>query len=118
VQIGYLRVQASPKREPRSRSGFGDSDVESGNKVVILGETVVTKLFGAGVDAIGRTVRLRSVPFTVIGVLERKGQSPMGQDYDDVALTPFTTFQAKIQGSIGKYVPGIIAVSATSPSAT
>ncbi len=99
-------------------SSFGDSDVESGNKVIILGETVVTKLFGAGVDAIGRTVRLRSVPFTVIGVLERKGQSPMGQDYDDVALTPFTTFQAKIQGSIGKYVPGIIAVSATSPSNT
>jgi putative ABC transport system permease protein len=99
-------------------SGFGDSDVESGNKVIILGETVVTKLFGAGVDAVGRTVRLRSVPFTVIGVLQRKGQSPMGQDYDDVALTPFTTFQAKIQGSIGKYVPGIIAVSALSPSDT
>jgi putative ABC transport system permease protein len=99
-------------------SAFSDSDVEAGSKVVVLGETVVTRLFGAGADAVGHTVRLRSVPFLVIGVLQRKGQSPMGQDYDDVALLPMTTFQAKIQGSLGKYVPGIIAVSATSPSDT
>jgi putative ABC transport system permease protein len=99
-------------------SGFGDTDVESGNKVIVLGETVVTRLFGAGVDAVGKIVRLRSIPFTVIGVLQRKGQSPIGQDYDDVAITPYSTFQAKIQGSIGKYVPGIIAVSAISPDDT
>jgi putative ABC transport system permease protein len=99
-------------------SAFSDADVESGSKVIVLGETVVTHLFGAGTEVIGRTVRLRSVPFTVIGVLQRKGQSPMGQDYDDVALLPYSTFQAKIQGSLGKYVPGIIAVSATSASDT
>jgi putative ABC transport system permease protein len=101
-------------------SSFSDADLEAGAKVVVLGETVVTRLFGAnaGADAVGRTVRLRSVPFTVIGVLQRKGQSPMGQDYDDVALLPFSTFQAKIQGGLGKYLPGIIAVSATSPSDT
>ena len=99
-------------------SAFSDADVETGSKVIVLGETVATRLFGAGADVVGRTVRLRSVPFSVIGVLQRKGQSPMGQDYDDVALLPYSTFQAKIQGSIGKYVPGIIAVSATSPSNT
>ncbi|MET0792890.1 MAG: ABC transporter permease, partial [Polyangiaceae bacterium] len=99
-------------------SPFSDGDVDAGSKVVVLGETVVTRLFGAGADAIGRTIRLRAVPFTVIGTLQRKGQSPMGQDYDDVALLPVSTFQAKIQGSLGKYVAGIIAVSATSPADT
>ena len=99
-------------------ASFGEADIESGSKVVVLGETVVTRLFGAGVDAVGRTVRLRSVPFTVIGVLQRKGQSPMGQDYDDVALTPVSTFQAKIQGGLGKYIPGIIVVSAISAGDT
>ncbi|HEY0465521.1 MAG TPA: ABC transporter permease [Polyangiaceae bacterium] len=99
-------------------SPFSDADVDAGGKVVVLGETVVTRLFGAGVDPIGRTIRLRAAPFTVIGTLQRKGQSPMGQDYDDVALLPVSTFQSKIQGALGKYVPGIIAVSATSPDDT
>jgi putative ABC transport system permease protein len=84
----------------------------------VLGETVVTRLFGPGVDPVGRTVRLRAAPFTVIGTLQRKGQSPMGQDYDDVAMLPVSTFQAKIQGGLGKFVPGIIAVSATSAADT
>ena len=99
-------------------SPFSDADVDSGGKVVVLGETVVTRLFGAGVDPVGRTIRLRGVPFSVIGTLQRKGQSPMGQDYDDVAMLPVSTFQAKIQGALGKYVPGIIAVSAISPDDT
>jgi len=99
-------------------SPFSDADVDAGGKVVVLGETVVTRLFGAGVDPVGRTIRLRAAPFTVIGTLQRKGQSPMGQDYDDVVLLPVSTFQAKIQGALGKYVPGIIAVSATSPDDT
>jgi len=99
-------------------SPFSDADVDTGGKVVVLGETVVTRLFGAGVDPVGRSIRLRAVPFTVIGTLQRKGQSPMGQDYDDVAMLPVSTFQAKIQGGLGKYVPGIIAVSATSAGDT
>jgi putative ABC transport system permease protein len=99
-------------------SSFSDADLESGSKVIVLGETVATRLFGGSADVVGRTVRLRAVPFIVIGVLQRKGQSPMGQDYDDVALLPVSTFQAKIQGGLGKYVPGIIAVSATSPADT
>jgi putative ABC transport system permease protein len=96
---------------------FANSDNESGNKVMVVGQTVADKLFG-GIDPIGRVVRLRSVPFQIIGVLERKGQSPMGQDYDDVAIVPVATFQAKIQGSLGKYIPGILAVSAKSAAET
>jgi putative ABC transport system permease protein len=97
---------------------FHDSDVESGTKTIVLGQTVSDKLFGAGIDPLGRTIRLRSVPFVVIGQLQRKGQSPMGQDYDDVAVVPYTTFQAKLQGSLGKYIPGIIVVSAKSAEDT
>jgi putative ABC transport system permease protein len=97
---------------------FDDSDLEGGAKVLVLGQTVADKLFGAGSDAVGRTLRLRSVPFLVIGVLERKGQSPMGTDYDDMVVTPYTTFQAKIQGGLGQFIPGIILVSAKSAAAT
>ena len=94
------------------------SDVTSGAKVVILGQTVVDNLFGAEMDPIGRTVRIRGVPFQVIGVLGAKGQSPNGQDYDDVAFIPQTTFQAKIQGGLDKYVGGNLYVSASSSDTT
>jgi putative ABC transport system permease protein len=97
---------------------FSDADVTAGNKVLVLGQTVSDRIFGVNVDPIGHTVRLRSVPFTVIGVLRRKGQSPMGTDYDDVTVIPYTTFQAKIQGGLGKFIPGIIAVSAISSDET
>ena len=97
---------------------FFDSDIDSGTKSIVLGQTVSDKIFGPGTDPLGRTVRLRGVPFVVVGLLQRKGQSPMGQDYDDVAIVPYTTFQAKLQGSLGKYIPGIIIVSAKSSDET
>jgi putative ABC transport system permease protein len=58
------------------------------------------------------------VPFLVVGVLQRKGQSPMGTDYDDVAYVPITTFQNQIQGGLQKYIAGIIMVSAISADDT
>ena len=64
-----------------------DSDVESSAKVVVLGQTVADKLYGA-VDPIGQTVRIKNIPFEVVGVLDKKGQSPIGQDYDDGAFVP------------------------------
>jgi putative ABC transport system permease protein len=97
---------------------FADSDAESGNKVVLLGQTVVDKLFGAHLDPVGRNVRINNVPFEVVGVLARKGQSPVGQDYDDAAFVPAPTFQAKIQGGLHKFLSGTIFVSAVSPEAT
>ena len=97
---------------------FTASDEEAGNKVVVLGQTVVDKLWGPSADAIGQQVRIRNIPFTVIGVLEKKGQSPMGQDYDDGAFIPDTTFRAKIQGGLRNYIAGAIMVSATSADAT
>jgi putative ABC transport system permease protein len=97
---------------------FTSSDVESEGKVIVLGQTVVDRLFGVDVNAVGHVVRVHGVPFTIIGVLQRKGQSPIGQDYDDVALMPVTAFQSKVQGSLGKYLPGSIAVSAVSGADT
>jgi putative ABC transport system permease protein len=97
---------------------FSESDVEGGSKVIVLGMTTAEKLFGANVDPVGRTVRVRSTPFTVIGVLDRKGQSPMGTDYDDTAIIPVSTFQTKIQGGLQKYIAGILLVGAKSSADT
>jgi putative ABC transport system permease protein len=97
---------------------FDDSDVDAAAKVVVLGGTVVDHLWGPGFDAVGQIVRIQAVPFQVIGVLDRKGQSPMGQDYDDTILTPYTTFQTKISAGLGGYVNGAIFVSATGPDQT
>jgi putative ABC transport system permease protein len=94
------------------------SDVEAANKVVVLGQTVVDKLFGPNSDPVGQMVRIRGVPFSVIGVADKKGQSPMGQDYDDAAFCPVSTFQTKIQGGLGQFVNGILYVGAVSESST
>jgi putative ABC transport system permease protein len=97
---------------------FGDMDLEAGAKVIVIGGTVSDHLFGPGVDPIGRTVRIRSIPFSVVGLLQRKGQSPMGTDYDDATFVPATTFQAKLQGGLQSYLPGIIVVSAKTEADT
>jgi putative ABC transport system permease protein len=99
-------------------SAFSQSDIETGSKVVLLGQTVVDKLFGSNADPTGQSVRIQKVPFQIIGVLARKGQSATGQDYDDAAFIPYTTFQAKIQGGLQKFIAGAIMVSAVSSEAT
>ncbi|HEY1697620.1 MAG TPA: ABC transporter permease [Polyangiaceae bacterium] len=97
---------------------FADTDVQAGAKVIVVGATVADKLFGVGVDPVGATVRIRSVPFLVVGLLQRKGQSPMGTDYDDAAFIPVTTFQNQIQGGLQKYIAGAVIVSAISADDT
>jgi putative ABC transport system permease protein len=76
---------------------FEDSDVDGATKVVLLGQTVARTLF-ADADPLGETVRIRRVPFTVIGVLDRKGQSMVGQDQDDVVLIPISTARKRVLG--------------------
>jgi putative ABC transport system permease protein len=97
-----------------SGSGITQSDIEGGTKVVVLGQTVVEKLYGPSADPVGQTVRIKNFPFQVVGVAARKGQSAMGQDQDDVVFMPYSTFQAKIQGGLQKFIPGILLVSAAS----
>ena len=97
---------------------FGPSDVDGGTKVLVLGQTVVDKLFGPGADPIGQSVRVKNVPFTVIGVLAKKGQTPFGQDIDDAAFVPVSTFQQKVQGGLKNVIAGSLVVSATSQEDT
>ncbi|MGH9453871.1 MAG: ABC transporter permease [Terriglobia bacterium] len=76
---------------------FTQQDVGAANKVAVLGQTVVDNLFG-GADPIGGTIRIKNVPFTVVGVLTPKGQSSQGQDQDDVILLPISTAKRKVIG--------------------
>ena len=80
-----------------SGNNFDQSHVDAAAKVVLLGQTVARSLFGEA-DPVGETVRIRRVPHTVIGVLERKGQSMVGQDQDDVVLIPITTARKRVLG--------------------
>ena len=73
------------------------SHVDSAAKVVLMGQTVARTLFGDS-DPVGETVRIRRVPHTIIGVLDRKGQSMIGQDQDDVVLIPISTARKRVLG--------------------
>ena len=76
---------------------FTQQDVDSANKVAVLGKTPVDNLFG-GADPIGQVIRIKNVPFTVVGVLTPKGQSSQGQDQDDVILLPISSAKRKVIG--------------------
>jgi putative ABC transport system permease protein len=78
---------------------IGARDEETANRVAVLGQTVVDQLFGPGQDPVGATVRIRNVPFRVIGVLEAKGQTSWGQDQDDLIVVPFNTAERRILGA-------------------
>jgi putative ABC transport system permease protein len=101
-----------------SGSALNQSDIEGGTKVVLLGKTVVEKLYGANSDPVGLTVRIKKIPFQVVGVLAVKGQSAVGQDFDDAVFMPYTTFLSKIQGGLQKFVPGQLMVSTASSEDT
>ncbi|HET7451535.1 MAG TPA: ABC transporter permease [Thermoanaerobaculia bacterium] len=88
---------------------FSDSDVRAAAKVCVLGGTVADNLFPAG-GATGQTVRIKNVPFRVVGVLEKKGGSMMG-DQDDLVVVPYTTAMKRLTG---KTKLNVIYVSATS----
>ena len=94
ITPGYLTVRdlSVAKGAP-----FTQHDVDAATKVVVLGQTVVDKLFG-DVDPIGKSIRVKKVPFTVVGVLAPKGQSPTGQDQDDIILLPLSTAKRKVLG--------------------
>ena len=94
VHADYLAVRDWPLVLGRP---FSPAEVRSAAKVAILGKTPVDKLFG-GASPLGGRIRIRKVPFTVVGVLEAKGQSMMGRDQDDVVLVPITTARSRIIG--------------------
>ncbi|HEV8484367.1 MAG TPA: ABC transporter permease [Blastocatellia bacterium] len=93
---------------------FSEGDVRTSARVCVLGKTIADNLFSGG-DPVGQTMRIRNLPFRVIGVLSIKGQNQNGQDQDDTVIVPYTTAQKKMLSitSINQ-----IMVSAISPSAT
>jgi putative ABC transport system permease protein len=90
----FFEIKVWPFQEG---AAFSQSDVDSANNVAVIGETVRKNLFGA-TDPLGQTIRINNLPFKVVGVLELKGTSPMGDDQDDTIVAPVTTVQKKMNG--------------------
>jgi len=88
VRNGQMRVGAF----------FGEGDINNSNKVCVLGDTVVKKLFQTA-NPIGQSVRIKNIPFEIVGVLASKGADIVGNDQDDVVLMPYTTVRKRLQGS-------------------
>ncbi len=97
---------------------FTDTDIKAAAKVCILGQTVVDYLFPDGSDPIGRVVRFNSIPFRVIGVLQKKGYNSMGMDQDDLVLAPYTTVMKRIlaQTYLSEIVCSAITEEASEPA--
>ena len=93
---------------------FSEGDVRNANRVCVIGKTIADNLFSGG-DPIGQTMRIRNLPFRVVGVLSVKGQTQWGQDQDDTVIVPYTTAQKKML-TITHVHSAMI--SAISPSAT
>ena len=97
---------------------FTDTDIKAAAKVCILGQTVVDYLFPDGSDPIGKVVRFNSIPFRVVGVLQKKGYNSMGMDQDDLVLAPYTTVIKRIlaQTYLGGIVCSAITEEASQPA--
>jgi putative ABC transport system permease protein len=95
VDPDYLTIKQWSVKEGNF---FTDRDSTERNKVAVLGQTVVTKLFGT-TSPIGQTVRIGTTPFTIIGVLAKKGSTGMGNDQDDVVMVPLDTALTRLSQS-------------------
>ncbi len=91
LEVRQWRLEAGRIFEPAEMAGAG--------KVCVVGQTVARQLFG-NADPIGQVIRIKRVPFTVVGVLETKGQSLMGSDQDDVILVPIATARSRVLGAV------------------
>ncbi|XFO64637.1 Macrolide export ATP-binding/permease protein MacB [Sporomusa silvacetica DSM 10669] len=89
LEVRNLSVQAG--------SFITNEDVETRNRVAVIGTTVASNLF-TNINPIGQSIRINNAPFTIIGVLEGKGQSAGGQDQDDTVIIPLTTAQERMMG--------------------
>ena len=78
---------------------FTQTDLESAARVALIGQTIVGNLFEPGEEPVGAVIRIKNVPFRVIGVLSSKGQSAQGSDQDDVIFIPFSTAERKVFGT-------------------
>ncbi|MEC4723016.1 ABC transporter permease [Noviherbaspirillum sp. CPCC 100848] len=95
VNPDYFEARDWPLESGRM---FDQAELSGSAKVALIGQTTARQLFG-DLDPVDQMVRIRKVPFTVIGVLERKGQSMLGQDQDDVIMLPLTTARNRLFGN-------------------
>ena len=109
VGTGYLTVR---NWQLRHGGFFTDRDITSAAKVCVIGHTIVEKLFQTS-DPVGKTIRIKNIPFQIIGVLETKGADAVGNDQDNVIIAPYTTVRKRLQGSSFTNVD-LIVVSARS----
>ena len=93
---------------------FADTDVATAARVAVIGQTIANNLF-PGMEPVGQTIRVRDLPFLVVGVMAPRGQDQQGRDQDDLILAPYTTVQKKLLAIT--YVQSAL-VSATSPDST
>lgn len=91
----YLEIR---KYEIATGVNFTEEDVKKYAKVGLIGQTIVEELFDEGEDPIGKTIRIGSIPFKVIGTLKEKGENNMGMDQDDIVVMPYSTVQKRMLG--------------------
>ena len=91
--IDYLDIKQWPVEEGEC---FTEEDIRKAAKVVVVGTTIVKDLFGEGVDPIGKTIRFKSIPMRIVGVLKSKGYNSWGMDQDNVIVAPYTTVMKRI----------------------
>ncbi|MEO6184130.1 MAG: ABC transporter permease, partial [Verrucomicrobiota bacterium] len=104
----YLGIRAWPLSDGAM---FSEADVRSAAKVAVIGKTVADQLF-AGSDPLGQTIRLRNIPFKIIGVLTSKGVSFFGSDQDDTVVIPYTSAMRRVMGR--QYLSAIL-IQSSSP---
>lgn len=104
VGAEFLEIRDWPLTAGR---GLEASDMTVGAKVAIVGQTVVREVF-EGSDPIGAELRIRNVPFIVIGVLTAKGQAGFGRDQDDIVLVPLPAARARLQGGRARSAPDAV----------
>ncbi len=103
----YLEAREWPLAGGR---GFEAAEIQGSAKVAIIGQTVAQQLFGDA-DPLDQVIRVKKIPVTVIGVLDKKGQNSLGQDQDDIVIVPISTYRNRIQGGSGGKLKRIGSVS-------
>ena len=104
----YLEIK---KYEIATGVNFTDDDIKKYSKVGLIGKTIVEELFDEGEDPIGKTIRVGSMPFMVIGTLKEKGENGMGMDQDDIVIMPYSTVQKRMLGI--NYIQQIVCSAAS-----
>jgi putative ABC transport system permease protein len=101
IHPDYIDVRQWKIEEGRN---FSDREVRSGGKVAIVGQDIIEHLF-EGASPMGARIRIKNVPFTVIGILQAKGESTFGRSYDDVIFIPISTARMRVSGRASRGIP-------------